>query len=92
METASHIQDLREKLERWNYEYYVQSAPTVSDFEFDQAMAELKRLEDAYPQYADPNSPTQRVGSDLSNDFRQIPHRWPMLSLGNTYSAEEVGA
>ena len=91
METASHIQDLREKLERWNYEYYVQSAPTVSDFEFDQAMAELKRLEDAYPQYADPNSPTQRVGSDLSNDFRQIPHRWPMLSLGNTYSAEEVG-
>ena len=90
MEIASHIQELREKLERWNYEYYVQSAPTVSDFEFDQAMAELKRLEDAYPQYADPNSPTQRVGSDLSNEFQQIPHRYPMLSLGNTYSRQEV--
>ena len=87
---ASRIQELREELERHNYNYYVLSAPTISDFEFDQKMRELQELEQAYPSYDDPDSPTHRVGSDLSKEFAKVVHKYPMLSLGNTYSQAEV--
>ena len=84
------IKALREALEQHNYNYYVLSAPTISDREFDEMMKELQVLEEAHPEYADPHSPTQRVGSDLSKEFEQVVHKYPMLSLGNTYSEEEV--
>lgn len=85
-----HIESIREELNRHNYNYYVLSNPTISDFEFDKKMKELMDLEAAHPNYADPNSPSQRVGSDLTKNFKQVEHRYPMLSLGNTYSEEEV--
>jgi DNA ligase (NAD+) len=84
------INTLREELEQHNYNYYVLSAPAVSDCEFDRLLKELQALEEAYPEYSDPHSPTQRVGSDLSKEFEQVPHAYPMLSLGNTYSEDEV--
>jgi len=89
-EVEARIKELRETLEMHNYNYYVLSSPAISDFEFDQLMKELQTLEEAHPEYADPNSPTQRVGSDLSKDFASIVHKYPMLSLGNTYSEGEV--
>ncbi len=84
------IKTLREELDLHNYNYYVLSNPTISDLEFDKMMKELQDLENVYPEYADPSSPTQRVGSDLSKEFEQVLHRYPMLSLSNTYSEEEV--
>jgi DNA ligase (NAD+) len=84
------IRTLREELEQHNYNYYVLSTPTISDYEFDERLKELQVLEDAHPEYADSCSPTQRVGSDLSKEFEQITHTYPMLSLGNTYSEDEV--
>lgn len=90
MEVKDRIQSLREALEQHNYNYYVLSTPTISDFEFDKLMRELQELEEAHPEYADPHSPTQRVGSDLSKEFEQVVHKYPMLSLGNTYSEEEI--
>lgn len=89
-EIEARIKALSETLERHNYNYYVLSAPTVSDREFDEMLKELQALEEAHPEYADPHSPTQRVGSDLSKEFEQVVHKYPMLSLGNTYSEEEV--
>lgn len=89
-EIESKIKALREALEQHNYNYYVLSMPTISDREFDEMMKELQALEAEYPEYADPHSPTQRVGSDLSKEFEQVVHRYPMLSLGNTYSEDEV--
>lgn len=89
-EIEAKIEELRSELAQHNYNYYVLSRPTVSDREFDRLMKELEELEKTYPQYADPHSPTQRVGSDLSKDFEQVAHRYPMLSLGNTYSETEV--
>ena len=77
-------------MDEHNYRYYVLSAPTISDKEFDDKMRRLQELEAAHPEYADPASPTQRVGSDISKEFKQVAHRYPMLSLGNTYSAEDV--
>lgn len=90
MVVKDRITALREALEQHNYNYYVLSAPTISDREFDEMMKELQTLEEAHPEYADPHSPTQRVGSDLSKEFEQVVHKYPMLSLGNTYSEEEV--
>ncbi|WP_165154918.1 NAD-dependent DNA ligase LigA [Parabacteroides sp. ZJ-118] len=90
MEVENRIKTLREALEQHNYNYYVLSAPTISDFEFDRMMRELQELEAAHPELADPDSPTRRVGSDLSRAFEQVVHKYPMLSLGNTYSEEEV--
>lgn len=84
------IKALRKELEEHNYRYYVLSAPTLSDMEFDKKMRELQDLEEAYPEYKDPDSPTQRVGSDLTKEFVQVTHKYPMLSLGNTYSKAEV--
>lgn len=90
MMAKDKIKALREALEQHNYNYYVLSAPTISDREFDEMMKELQTLEEAHPEYADPHSPTQRVGSDLSKEFEQVVHKYPMLSLGNTYSEDEV--
>lgn len=90
MMVEDKIKAFREALEQHNYNYYVLSAPTISDREFDEMMKELQVLEEAHPEYADPHSPTQRVGSDLSKEFEQVVHKYPMLSLGNTYSEDEV--
>ena len=84
------IEALRRELEQHNYNYYVLSQPTISDLEFDMKLKQLEELERQYPEYADPSSPTQRVGSDLNTEFRQVRHQYPMLSLGNTYSEDEV--
>ncbi len=89
-EIGSKIKRLREELEKHNYNYYVLSMPVISDKEFDDQMKELQQLEEQYPEYTDPLSPTQRVGSDLSKEFEQIEHQYPMLSLGNTYSEGEI--
>lgn len=84
------ILTLREQLNNYNYHYYVLSQPLISDFEFDKLLAELQQLEQANPQFFDPNSPTQRVGSDINQNFTQVKHVYPMLSLGNTYNEGEV--
>lgn len=84
------ILQLRKELERHNYNYYVLNQPEISDYDFDQMMYRLQDLEMFYPQYADANSPTQRVGSDLMQSFKSVPHRYPMLSLANTYSEQDV--
>ncbi len=91
-ETEARIRQLRRELDEHNYNYYVLNAPTIDDREFDRLMAELQRLEEQYPEYADPNSPTCRVGNDHNRSFTQVKHRYPMLSLGNTYTREEVAA
>lgn len=86
----NRIEELRRQLNRHNRLYYVDNAPEISDREFDELMKELERLEAAYPEFADPLSPTQRVGSDLNKAFESVEHVRPMLSLANTYSIEEV--
>lgn len=92
MEVKEEIRQLREELHRHNYNYYVLNAPEISDQEFDEKMARLQKLEEEHPELQDPNSPTQRVGSDLNHEFVQVPHRYPMLSLANTYNQQEVAA
>ena len=84
------IEELRRLLDYHNHKYYVENAPEISDFEFDTLMHELQRLEAEHPEYADPNSPSVRVGSDLCAEFRTVRHRYAMLSLGNTYSLGEL--
>ena len=84
------IYQLREELHTHNYNYYVLNSPVISDIEFDHLMRELQDLEAKYPETYDENSPTMRVGSDISKEFVQVEHKYPMLSLGNTYSEEEV--
>jgi DNA ligase (NAD+) len=84
------IDQLRADLHRHNYNYYVLNAPEISDKEFDDRMRELQELEKEHPEYQDDNSPTMRVGSDLNKNFTQVAHKYPMLSLGNTYSESEV--
>ncbi|MBN1952712.1 MAG: NAD-dependent DNA ligase LigA [Bacteroidales bacterium] len=86
----NRIDQLREKLNHHNYLYYVLAQPEISDFEFDQLMKELISLETANPGFQDPNSPSQRVGSDLNNAFTQVNHTYPMLSLNNSYSLDEM--
>ena len=86
----SRIQQLRNLLHHHNYQYYVLSQPEISDFEYDSLLKELMDLESKNPDFFDPNSPAQRVGNDISSEFEQVTHKYPMLSLGNTYSKEEV--
>ena len=86
----ARILELRETLNRHNHSYYVLNQPTISDQEFDHLMRELQDLEAQHPEFADPLSPTQRVGSDLSQGFQQVTHERPMMSLGNSYSIAEV--
>lgn len=90
MTPEERISELREQLHQHNYNYYVLNNPTISDFEFDSLLRELQQLEEANPHLYDANSPTQRVGSDITKEFRQVAHKYPMLSLGNTYSKSEV--
>lgn len=90
MTPQERILELRKLLNEHNYNYYVLSSPTISDFEFDALLRELQQLEDSYPEMFDPASPTQRVGSDIAKGFKQVAHKYPMLSLGNTYSKNEV--
>lgn len=90
MEERQRILELRTELHEHNHRYYVENNPQISDYEFDQKMRELQELEARYPDMYDANSPTQRVGSDLNNEFVQVEHKYPMLSLSNTYSEEEV--
>ena len=90
MAIKEQIEWLRAELHRHNYNYYVLNAPVISDKEFDDMMRQLQDLEKEHPEYMDANSPTMRVGSDLNKDFKQVYHKYPMLSLGNTYSESEV--
>ena len=85
------MRELEQYLEQCNYQYYVENNPTISDFEFDALLRELQDLEAKYPDEADPNSPTRRVGSDLTSEFESVEHRYAMQSLANTYSSEELG-
>ena len=94
-EAKQRIDFLKKELERHNYNYYVRNEPSITDFEFDLLMGELQGLEKMYPAFATEDSPTRHVGSDLApagagNDFTQVAHRWPMLSLSNTYALEEL--
>ena len=90
MAPKEEIEQLRKELELHNYKYYVLNQPIISDYEFDQMMHRLEDLEMFYPQYADANSPTQRVGSDLNQSFKSVAHKYPMLSLANTYNEQDV--
>ena len=90
MNEKEEILSLRDELHRHNYNYYVLNAPDIFDQDFDMKMHRLQDLEALHPELADPNSPTQRVGSDLSNDFQTVVHKRPMLSLANTYNRQEV--
>ena len=78
------------ELNQHTYNYYVLAMPTIADFEFDKKLAALAELEKAHPEFADPNSPTQRVGGDLTKNFITVKHKWPMLSLGNTYNEQDL--
>lgn len=91
MDEKQRILTLRSELHRHNHNYYVLNQPEIDDQEFDALMRELQDLEALHPEMADPNSPTQRVGSDLNNEFQTVQHIRPMLSLSNTYNKEEVG-
>lgn len=90
MNEEERIIELREELHAHNHRYYVENAPEISDQEFDALMRELQELEARHPEMHDDNSPTQRVGSDLNSEFQQVAHRYPMLSLANTYNRQEV--
>ena len=90
MDEKQRILQLRKELNEHNYKYYVLNQPTISDQDFDFMMHELQDLEARHPEMADPASPTQRVGSDVSTEFKQVAHKYPMLSLANTYSEQDV--
>lgn len=89
-EVKERIEKLRKEIEYHNRKYYIENKPVISDYEFDQLMRELQELEEQYPQFETPDSPTQRVGSDLTNEFPSLPHLVPMQSLSNAYSYEEL--
>lgn len=90
MDERQRILQLRKELHEHNYKYYVLNQPEITDQQFDFMMHELQGLEARHPELADPNSPTQRVGSDLGHDFQQVAHKYPMLSLANTYNEQDV--
>ena len=90
MTPQERILQLRRELHGHNHNYYVLNSPAISDYEFDMLLKELQELEAAHPEMYDPNSPSLRVGSDITKEFRQVQHKYPMLSLGNTYSKAEV--
>jgi len=88
--SQAKIQELTAELKQHNYNYYILAQPTISDRDFDMKLKDLEKLEQAFPQYADPNSPTQQVGGDITKNFNTVPHSSRMLSLGNTYNKEEL--
>ncbi len=89
-EAKNRIKELTEQIREHNYQYYVLSSPVISDYDFDMLLEELIKLEKQYPEFAKPDSPTQRVGGDITKEFKQVKHKYPMLSLGNTYSESEI--
>ncbi len=89
-QAARRIKQLSSELEHHNHRYYVLAAPVISDKAFDEMLKELEALEARFPDLADPNSPTQRVGGDITKSFATVAHRYPMLSLSNSYSREDV--
>lgn len=89
-EIKERIDRLVKELNEHNYKYYVLAQPVISDFEFDKKLAELTALEREYPEYLDPESPTQKVGGDITREFKTVKHKWPMLSLGNTYNEQDL--
>lgn len=86
----SKIEQLTQELNEYNYQYYVLAESLISDYDFDQKLKELESLEAQYPQYRDPNSPTLKVGGDITQKFKTVKHKWPMMSLGNTYNEQEL--
>lgn len=84
------IEQLSRELNEHNYNYYVLSTPTISDLEFDEMLEELIRLEKEYPEFLSPDSPSQKVGGEITKSFKTVVHKYPMLSLGNTYSEQEL--
>ena len=90
MSPQEEIITLTAELNRHNYNYYMLDAPVISDYEFDQLLKKLQALEAQYPQFVQPDSPTLRVGGTVTKKFESVAHRYPMLSLGNTYSEEEL--
>ncbi len=89
-EARQRIAALSEELERHNYNYYILAKPTISDYEFDMKLEELTRLEHEFPEFLSPSSPTQRVGGGITKEFKSVKHRYPMLSLSNSYSKEDI--
>lgn len=89
-DVKKHIEALTAELKQHNYNYYVLAMPTISDMEFDHKLKELAVLEQQYPELADPDSPTQLVGGEITKEFVTVKHKWPMLSLGNTYNEQEL--
>lgn len=89
-QAKERIEELRDTLHQHNYKYYVKSEPEISDYQYDQLLSELQGLEASHPEFEDENSPTKRVGSDLNIEFQSFTHKYPMLSLGNTYNREEL--
>ncbi len=89
-EVKDQIDALVTELNQHTYNYYVLAMPTIADYEFDQKLAHLAQLEKEYPELADPNSPTQKVGGDITKNFTTVQHKWPMLSLGNTYNEQDL--
>ena len=89
-EARQRIAALSEELERHNYNYYILAKPTISDYEFDMKLEELARLEHEFPEFLSPSSPTQRVGGGITKEFKSVKHRYPMLSLSNSYSKEDI--
>ncbi|HRZ20150.1 MAG TPA: NAD-dependent DNA ligase LigA, partial [Bacteroidales bacterium] len=89
-EAKQRIRELKDQINEHNYRYYVLADPVITDYEFDQLMEELIRLEAGFPAFTTADSPTRRVGGEITREFRQVVHAYPMLSLGNTYSQEEV--
>jgi DNA ligase (NAD+) len=90
MEIKDKMEALVKELNQHSYNYYVLAMPTIADYEFDQKLAALDKLEKEHPEFADPNSPTLKVGGDITKNFTTVPHRWPMLSLGNTYNEPDL--
>jgi DNA ligase (NAD+) len=89
-EAKNQILAITTELKQHNYNYYVLAMPTISDFDFDKKLEELNRLEKEFPEFTDPDSPTQKVGGDITKEFVTVKHRWPLLSLGNTYNEQEL--
>jgi len=89
-EAKTQIQSLTAELKQHSYNYYVLAMPTIADYDFDKKLAALTALEKQFPEFADPDSPTQKVGGDITKEFITIRHKWPMLSLGNTYNEQEL--
>ena len=92
--SQSSIQDTMDamvkELNQHSYNYYVLAMPTIADYEFDKKLEELSKLEKAHPEFADPDSPTLKVGGDITKNFVTVKHKWPMLSLGNTYNEQDL--